>query len=162
MRDFLRGCLIWFVAYPLSSITAATVLTAPVWVTASLPFDSGVRMVMGAAPVVGFFALLPALLTPPSPRVWPYVQAGARTGAWCGLLAMSMFIIAFVAMIFQVAFQILAQGNASSEMPGVLLATVGWIAGAIAVSTVAGATGGFVFGLVAADPTRSEALASPG
>lgn len=160
MREFLRGCLVWLFAYPLSVVVATSVLTAPVWVLSQFPFDEGIRMVLNAAPVVGFFALLPALLTPSSPHVWPYVTAGARTGAWCGLLAMGMFIIVFVAVIVREAIQVLTLGHTSPETPGVLLATAGWIGGAIAASAVAGATGGFVFGLVAAGPLQSEALAS--
>jgi hypothetical protein len=70
-----------------------------------------------------------------------------------------MFVIVFVAVVFREAFQMLAHGHTSPEMPGVLLATLAWIAGAIAVSAVAGATGGFVFGLVAAGPAQREALA---
>jgi hypothetical protein len=159
MRDFLRGCLVWFVGYPLSVIVATVVITAPVWALSHSPFDDGVRMVLGAAPVVGFFALLPALLTPPSPRVWSFVAAGTRTGAWCGLLAMSMFVVAFVAVILRVAIEMLVHGHSSPEMPGGLFVTLGWIVGAIAVSAVAGATGGFVFGLVAAVPAQGEALA---
>ncbi len=96
MRDFLRGCLVWLFGYPLSVVVATTVLTAPVWVMSYFPFDESVRMVLGAAHVAGFFALVPALMTPRSPYVWPYVAAGTRTGAWCGLLTMSMFIIALV------------------------------------------------------------------
>lgn len=154
MRDFLRGCLVWLFGYPLSVVVASTVLTAPVWVVSHFPFDEGVRMVLSAAPVVGFFALVPALMTPRSPHVWPYVAAGTRTGAWCGLLAMGMFVVVFVAAIVREATQMLAHGHSSPEMPGALLASIGWIAGAIAVSAVAGATGGFVFGLVAAGPAQ--------
>ncbi len=160
MRDFLRGCLVWLFGYPLSVVVATTVLTAPVWLMSHFPFDESVRMVLGAAPVVGFFALLPALLTQSSPHVWPYVAAGARTGAWCGLLAMSIFVIVFVAVILREVIQMLAHGHTSPEMPGVLLATLAWIVGAIAVSAVAGATGVFVFGLVASGPAQREALAS--
>lgn len=159
MRDFLRGCLVWLFGYPLSVVAATTVLTAPVWVLSHFPFDEGFRMVLGAAPVVGFFALVPALMQR-SPHVWPYIAAGTRTGAWCGLLAMSLFIIVFVAVIFREALQLLAGGPTAPEMPGVLLATLGWIVGAIAASAAAGATGGFVFGLVAAGPAQREALAS--
>jgi hypothetical protein len=58
-----------------------------------------------------------------------------------------------------VAIEMLVHGHSSPEMPGGLFVTLGWIVGAIAVSAVAGATGGFVFGLAAAVPAQGEALA---
>lgn len=151
MREFLRGCLVWLLGFPLSVVVATIVLTAPVWGTAPYPLESAVRMVPGAAPVVGFFAFAGAVMTPRSPDVWPYVAAGARTGVWCGALALSMFVIGGVAMAVGEAVAFL-HGRAANDAGPMLLNLGAWIAVGLSTFAVAGATGGFVFGLVAAGP----------
>lgn len=151
MREFLRGCLVWFLGFPLSVVAATIVLTAPVWGTAPYALESAVRMVPGAAPVVGFFAFTAAVMTPRSPDVWPYVAAGARTGVWCGALAFSMFVIVGVAMAVGEAAALL-QGRAAHDAGPMLLNLAAWVGGGLCVFALAGAAGGFVFGLVAAGP----------
>jgi len=149
MRDFLRGCLVWFVGYPLSVIAAAAVLTAPVWMTAPAPLDRAVAMVLGAAPVVGFFALLPAVLTPTSPHLWSFVMAGARTGMWCSALALSAFAVTFVAVIVGQIIRLLVEGRLPPEMPAIILTGGFTLCTAVALFAVASAVGGLVFGLTA-------------
>ncbi len=152
MRDFLRGCLVWFVGYPLSVVAATAVLLAPLWATSYTPVDMAIRMLFGAAPVVGFFALLPALLTSSSPRVWPYVAAGTRTGAWGGALMVSIYAFVLAGLAVSEIFQLMTRGQGSPDAPEVLMPMLGWIVALVALFAVAGAAGGFVFGLVAAEP----------
>ena len=159
MRDFVRGCVVWFAGFPLSVIAAAAVLTAPVWITSPSPFDSAVSMVSGAAPVVAFFSLLPALIMPPSPRVWPYVAAGMRTGFWCGVIAFSMFFIFAIAAALRTLVETLREG-VGPEAVEALLTMGAYLAAGLAVFAVAGAVGGFVFGLVAAEERRPLAQAN--
>ena len=151
MREFLRGCLVWFFGFPLSVVMATVVLTAPIWALAPSPLAASVPMVRGAAPVVAFFSFLPALLTPPSPDLRSYVLAGARTGAWCGAIALSMFIIVGFGIVLRELAELL-RGHSVQGAGPVLLQMIAWLSGAIAAFVGAGAAGGFVFGLVAAQP----------
>lgn len=151
MREFLRGCLVWLLGFPLSVVAATIVLTAPVWGTAPYPLESAVRMVPGAVPVVGLFAFAGAVMTQRSANVWPYVAAGARTGVWCGALAFSMFVVVGVSAALGEWLAVL-QGHAAHDAGPMLLNLAAWVVGGLAVFAVAGATGGFVFGLVAAGP----------
>lgn len=150
MRKFLRGCLVWLAAFPLSVIVATAALTAPVWMTADRPLDAAVALMRSAGPVVAFFSFPAAVLTAHSSSVWHYVAAGVRTGAWCAALVLSLYVIVLVVSV-------VSQLRAGSLAPDLLLwlATASfWIAAAVAVFAVAGALGGFVFGLVASASQR--------
>jgi hypothetical protein len=151
MRRFLRGCLIWFVAFPLSVILATAALTAPVWITADRPLDSAVALVRSAAPLLALFSFPAAALTTRSSSVWRYVAAGIRTGAWCAALALSLYVIVFVAGAASQLYRLLTTGFAAADALQMLFGSAFRLAAAVAVFAVAGALGGFVFGLVASD-----------
>ena len=149
MRRFLRGCLVWFVAFPLSVIVATAVLTAPVWITADRPLDSAASAIAGAAPLVALFSFPAAALTLPSSSVWHYVAAGIRTGAWCGALALSLYVIVFVAAAASQLYRLLSTGVVAADALQMFATSAFWLAAAVGVFAVAGGLGGFVFGLVA-------------
>lgn len=162
MRAILRSCLVWFVGYPLSVLLATTVLMAAAWlpeVRASALCDDLwllVHRIIIAAPVVGAFSLLPAALTKPSDRILPYVANGARTGAWCGVLATSAFYVALVSAAAQQTYRWLMSGDLADGAPSVLSWSAVFLTAAVAVFAVAGAVGGLVFGLFAAGAYRSK------
>lgn len=154
MRMFLRGCLVWLVAYPLSVIVATVVLTAPVWITADRPLDAAVALLRSAGPVVALFSFPAAVLTAPSSSVWHYVAAGIRTGAWCAALVISLYAIVLVVGVSNQFYRWMTSGVMAPDLLLWFATASFWIAAATAVFAVAGAVGGFVFGLVASTPRR--------
>jgi hypothetical protein len=155
MRETLRGCLVWFVGYPLSVLAASAVLVSAVWLPGSWQSLSlAVKMFAAVAPIVAAFAILPAILTKPSPNLWPYVASGIRAGAWCGLLAVSLFVIVLVAEAVRQIHRWFTVGESAPEAPEMLFGYAFGLATAMALFTVAGAVGGLVFGLFAAGANR--------
>lgn len=161
MRAILRSCLVWFVGYPLSVLAATSVLMAAVWLPEVRAATLGdelwliAQRIIGAAPVVAAFSILPAALTRPSDSIRPYVASGARTGAWCGVLATSAFYIVLVSATAREAYQWLISGSPTADALSALVGSALFLTAAVLVFTAAGAVGGLVFGVFAAGANRA-------
>lgn len=153
MRGFLRGCLVWLVGYPLSVLAAAAVLTAPSWMDkGNDAIALAVEAIVRAFPVIALFAFLGAVVTPPSLRIWDYVAAGARTGGAYGLIIASISIVLFVSVVARGAYGLLVDGRPAPGAVDGLMTFAGALGVLVSLFAVAGAAGGLVFGLFAADP----------
>lgn len=151
MRKFLRGCLVWLAAYPLSVIVATATLTAPLWITADRPLDAAIALVLSAGPIVALFSFPAAVLTARSSSVWHYVAAGVQTGAWCAALVLSLYVIVLVAGVVGQLYRWLTADFTAPDLLQWFATGLFWIAATMAVFAVAGALGGFVFGLAASE-----------
>lgn len=155
MRVFWRGCLVWLVGYPLSVLVATTLLSAAVWAfeIRGDAIAEGLGMMarrgLEMLPVVAFFSLLPAALTPSSPKLRSYVVSGARTGAVGGALVMGMFAIITMSAAFDQLGRWLGGGTVAAGSPTMLHYSAAIILGFVLWFAFAGAAGGFVFGLFA-------------
>ena len=151
MRDFLRGCRMWLVGYPLSALAASAVLSAITWTAPGIETVTVIDSILAATPVVAFFSLVPATLTPASSRVWDFVAAGARTGGGFGLLVISPYLLVFIASLAGVAHS----GLGGRPIAIGDYAEIAWfvflMAALLSLFTVAGAAGGLVFGVFAVE-----------
>lgn len=157
MRALLRNAVVWAVGFPLSVLVSSAVIASMYLAVAAGEAWSGdgARSITEAArtffnvwPVVAVFSALPVLMTWINARkdvrsIRYFVFNGARTGFWCGVIAMIAFI-PFALLAGVGALASLAGGaNDEALQMGQTVLAVGAIIG---VFTAAGAAGGAAFG----------------
>jgi hypothetical protein len=160
MRALVRSVVIWLVGFPLSVIVSSAVIASMYLALAAVEqwngadgarsFAEAQRTFFNVWPVVAVFSALPVLVTWMKARndvrsLSYFVANGARTGLWCGIIAMIAFIpFALLASVGALA-ALAGGGNAETQaMAGMVLA----VGGVIGFFALAGAAGGAVFGAV--------------
>lgn len=160
MRALIHSVIVWVVGFPLSVLASSAVIASLFLVEGAAEYwnggDGARALVQGQRtffnvwPVVAVFSALPVLVTwinaRKDTRSFRYFVAnGARTGLWCGIIAMIAFIpFAVLAGVGALA-SLVGGGNAETLAMAQMVAAVGAVIGAF---TLAGAAGGALFGAV--------------
>lgn len=158
MRALVRSVIVWMVGFPLSVLASSAVIASMYLAVAAAETwggGNGARSVIEAQrtffnvwPVVAVFSALPVLVTWINARkdvrsIRYFIFNGARTGFWCGIVAMIAFIpFALLASAGALA-SLAGGGNAETQAMAQMVLAVG---GVIGVFALAGAAGGAVFG----------------
>lgn len=153
MRALVRGLIVWLIGFPLSVFVSSAIVASIFLVSALVANDAkslvqAQRTFFDVWPVVAFFSALPVLITwiqarPDRQPLRYFVRSGARTGFWCGVIAMIAFIpFALLASVAALA-TLFGAGDPEAQAMAQMVIVVAGIIGAF---TIAGAAGGAAFG----------------